>query len=157
RPSCVSGRRRSLARSREVIATSVEMRHAFSTVIVLMMVMPIRAGEAGPTTAQPATRREEVKEIFHGVEIVDAYRWLEDQQAPETRAWIDAQNAHTSALLKTRPSLPGIADRLSALLRVDHTGIPEAAGGRYFLWKKKASDDLSILYVREGLDGKDTV
>ena len=48
--------------------------------------------------APPPTRRDDVREVLHGVEIVDPYRWLEDGSSPETRAWIDAQNAlHTGA------------------------------------------------------------
>ena len=49
--------------------------------------------------APPKTRMDNVTEVLHGVELVDPYRWLEDQQSPETRAWIDAQNAYTDALL----------------------------------------------------------
>jgi protease II len=47
----------------------------------------------------PKTRTDDVKEVLHGTEIVDPYRWLEDQKSPETRAWIDAQNAYTRSLL----------------------------------------------------------
>ena len=43
----------------------------------------------------PETRRDDVREVLHGVEIKDPYRWLEDQESAETRAWIDAQNAYT--------------------------------------------------------------
>ena len=113
--------------------------------------------DSGGIPAPPATRRAEVTDVFHGVAIVDAYRWLEDQGSPETRAWIDAQNAHSLALLQDRPLLPAIRDRLTDLMRVDHTGIPIEAGGRYFLWKKKASDDLPILHLRDGLEGADRV
>ena len=42
-------------------------------------------------------------ETLHGLNVSDPYRWLEDQKAPETRAWIDAQNAYTSALIASRP------------------------------------------------------
>ena len=39
----------------------------------------------------PPTRADNVKEMLHGVEVVDPCRWLEDQNSPENRAWIDAQ------------------------------------------------------------------
>ena len=45
--------------------------------------------------APPETRRDNTREVLHGVEIADPYRWLEDQESPETRAWIDAQNEYT--------------------------------------------------------------
>ena len=105
----------------------------------------------------PPSRVDNFREVVHGVEIVDPYRWLEDQDSPETRAWIDAQNKYTHSLLDGLPSRPLIQKRLSELLRVDSVSTPFEQGGRYFLYKKRAEDDLSILYVRQGLNGKDEV
>ena len=105
----------------------------------------------------PASRVDNVREVIHSVEIVDPYRWLEEQDSPETRAWIDAQNKYTHSLLDELPSRPLIQKRLSELLRVDTVSTPFEQGGRYFLYKKRAEDDLSILYVRQGLNGKDEV
>ena len=62
----------------------------------------------------PPTRRNEVREVLHGVEIVDPYRWLEDDASPETRAWIDAQNAYTHGLLDERPGRDAIRKRIEA-------------------------------------------
>ena len=37
----------------------------------------------------PPTRQDNFREVIHGVEIIDPYRWLEDQESPETRQWIE--------------------------------------------------------------------
>src|SRR5687767_10224454 len=105
----------------------------------------------------PPSKVDNFREVMHGVEIIDPYRWLEEQDSPETRAWIDAQNKYTHSLLDQLPSRPLIQKRLSELLRVDTVSAPFEWGGRYFLYKKRAEDDLSILYVRQGLNGKDEV
>jgi prolyl oligopeptidase len=105
----------------------------------------------------PPSSVDNFREVIHGVEIIDPYRWLEEQDSPETRAWIDAQNKYTHSLLDGLPSRPLIQKRLSELLRVDSVSTPFEQGGRYFLYKKRAEDDLSILYVRQGLNGKDEV
>ena len=105
----------------------------------------------------PPTRQDNVREVVHGVELVDPYRWLEDQNAPETRQWIDAQNQYTHAVLDRLPSGPVIQDRLTKLMRIDTLSAPLERGGRYFLFKKRAEDDLHIPYVRLGLSGKDEV
>jgi prolyl oligopeptidase len=106
----------------------------------------------------PETRVEVVIDTLHGVAIPDHYRWLEDQQSPETRQWIEAQNAHTQSLLAGLPVIPRLSRRLDELMRVDRTGTrPREREGRLFVWKKRADDDLWILYLRQGLDGDDEV
>ena len=105
----------------------------------------------------PVSRVDNFREVIHDVEIVDPYRWLEDQESPETRAWIDAQNKYTHSLLDGLSSRSLIQQRLSELLRVDSVSTPFEQAGRYFLFKKRADDDLSILYLRQGLNGKDEV
>ena len=60
----------------------------------------------------PVTRVDDVKETIHGVVVSDPYRWLEDQNSAETRAWIDAENACTQAVLTTLPGREAIAKRL---------------------------------------------
>ena len=105
----------------------------------------------------PPTRQDNFREVIHGVEIIDPYRWLEDQDSPETRQWIDAQNKYTHSMLDSLPSRAMIQKRLTELMRIDSVGLPFEKGGRYFLFKKRAEDDLWILYVRKGLNGADEV
>jgi prolyl oligopeptidase len=109
------------------------------------------------TPKSPPTRQDNFREQIHGVEIIDPYRWLEDQDSPGTRQWIDAQNKYTHSMLDSLPSRPMIQKRLTELLRIDSVGAPFERGGRYFLFKKRAEDDLWILYVRKGLKGADEV
>src|SRR3990170_240394 len=116
----------------------------------------LRAGDA-VLAKPPETRRDNVKETLHGVEIVDPYRWLEDQESPETRAWIDAQNKYTETILGSIPGRASLKQRLSELMRIDTIGVPTVRNGRYFFSKKKADQDLSVLYLRRGLTGEDEV
>src|SRR6202040_4201994 len=105
----------------------------------------------------PATRAEAVKETFGSVEVSDPYRWLEDQKAPETRAWIDEQNKYSESFLHALPGRDAIKKRVAELLKVDTTGTPSEHGGLYFFTKRLADQDLSVLYVRKGVHGKDEV
>ena len=43
----------------------------------------------------PHTRRDDTVDTLHGHEVADPYRWLEDPDAPETRAWVAEQNRLT--------------------------------------------------------------
>jgi len=77
--------------------------------VILVIATTVEAQVSKP----PASRVDNVREVIHGVEIVDPHRWLEDQDAPETRAWIDAQNKYTHSLLDELSSRPLIQKRLS--------------------------------------------
>ena len=105
----------------------------------------------------PPTDVREVVDTLHGVEIADPYRWLEDQDAPETRAWIDAQNAYTDSLLGGLPTRDALHARASAVLERDTIGLPNERGGRYFFSRRRADQDLSVLYWRDGPGGADQV
>ena len=110
-----------------------------------------------PVPGPPATRQDNVRETLHGVELVDPYRWLEDQQAPDTRAFIDHQNQYAHRLLDPLPGLPAIRSRLAALMRRDTQGAPVERAGRYFTLRRGADDPLPILYVRDRRDGTDAI
>lgn len=105
----------------------------------------------------PPTRRNNVTETLHGVTLTDPYRWLEDQNSPETRAWIDAQNQYTRSFLDGLPTRAEISRRLAELVKVDTMGAPTERNGRYFYSERKADQDLSVVHMRQGLEGKDEV
>src|SRR5690349_11143567 len=105
----------------------------------------------------PATRTDNVSETIHGVTITDPYRWLEDQNSPETRAWIDAQNKYTASKLGHLPVREQIHARLTQLMKIDTIGIPIARGGRYFFTKRRADQNQPVIYLRNGFNGTDEV
>ena len=76
---------------------------------------PQVAGPA-PKPAAPRTAVREVVDTLHGVEVRDPYRWLEDQDAPSTRAWIAAQNAYTDAVLHALPGRDRLRELAAAVL-----------------------------------------
>ncbi|HOQ45613.1 MAG TPA: prolyl oligopeptidase family serine peptidase [Bryobacteraceae bacterium] len=105
----------------------------------------------------PPTRTDNVREVIHGVEIVDPYRWLENQDSPETRRWIDAQNAYSRPILEKLPGRARIAKRLSELMDIDEAAAPHVRGGRYFFARRLAGRQQPVIYMREGLNGRDQV
>ena len=103
----------------------------------------------------PTTHADSVTDVIHGVKITDPYRWLEDQNSPRTRAWIEKQNAYARSLHDKIPDREAIRKRLSELMRFDDTHTPVPAGGRTFFLRRAADQDQATLYVHEG--GKDRV
>lgn len=105
----------------------------------------------------PETRRDDVRETLHGVEIVDPYRWLEDGDSSEVRAWSDAQQARTAGLLDAVPGRERLAARLDGLTRIGSVNAPTIRGERLFFTRRSGDMDQPSLYVRDGLDGADRV
>src|SRR5690606_29090545 len=101
-------------------------------------------------TSPPATRVEPVTEVLHGHTIVDPYRWLEDDESPETRAWVDAQNAYTRRVLDASPSHARIRARLETLLSIGDTSAPVMRGERAFFLRREGYENQPKLYLREG-------
>ena len=56
-----------------------------------------------PKLDYPPTRTVDHVDDYHGTPVPDPYRWLEDLNAPETQAWIEAQNALTFSYLDDAP------------------------------------------------------
>ena len=69
--------------------------------------------------APPATATGTVTEDFHGTEIKDPYRWLEDAKSPQTRAWIDSQIRYTEEYLSQIKIREQIVADLTKLQRVE--------------------------------------
>lgn len=119
--------------------------------------MMAAAAAAPPSTRPPETETDNVVETIHGVTIHDPYRWLEDQQSPKTRKWIDAQNVYTHSILDRLPDRKAISRRVEELARTDRFGLPVVRGGRYFFMRRLASENQFALCVRMGPHGGDEV
>jgi len=125
--------------------------------VCLLFVLSYMAAAAGNLAKPPATRVEIVKETLHGVEVADPYRWLEDQESKETREWIEGQNRYTQSILSALPGRAKLKQRLTELLKIESVDMPVERGGRYFYSKRRADQDLSVLYVRKGRTGAEEV
>ena len=103
----------------------------------------------------PKTRVDNVTDTYGSVRVTDPYRWLEDQNSPETRAWIDLEDRCTEAALESIPGRQALRDRIASLYRTDVYSAPVERAGRYFFTKRAAEQDLSLIYMRRGRTGAD--
>jgi prolyl oligopeptidase len=99
----------------------------------------------------PTTNKIEQIDDYHGIKINDPYRWLEKPDTPETKAWVQAQNALTNKFLATIPQRKLIKERLTKLWNYERFGIPFFDGGLYFFNKNSGLQNQSVLYVTESL------
>ncbi|MCB1185947.1 S9 family peptidase [bacterium] len=107
-----------------------------------------------PALNYPVTRCDDTVDDYHGEQVADPYRWLEEIRSAETEAWVDAQNELTEGYLSAIDERSAILDRLMRLATGGHRGLPHEAGGLYFRMLNDGSHDQDQLFVSEGLDGE---
>jgi prolyl oligopeptidase len=106
-------------------------------------------------SAAPFSPREPVTDVIHGVPVTDPYRWLEDQDSPRTRDWIDEQTRHARSYLESIPGRDLIRKRIREFLDVETYDSAEKAQDRYFFRKRLAGEEQPSVYMREGPGGDD--
>jgi prolyl oligopeptidase len=110
---------------------------------------------AAPVAAQtlqyPPARKSDVVDDYHGTKVPDPYRWLEDPDAAESRAWIEAENRLTNAYLAAIPARVAIRERLTKLWNYPKYGAPFRKAGRYFFFKNDGLQNQSVLYQQASL------
>ena len=102
----------------------------------------------------PETRRVDHADDYHGVKIVDPYRWLEDdvRNSKEAADWVAAQNKVTQAFLASIPQRETIKKRLTELWNYEQYSAPFKEGGKYFFFKNDGLQNQAVLYVQDTLE-----
>src|SRR4051812_44260700 len=100
------------------------------------------------------TPRKPVTDIFHGVEVVDEYRWLEDESSEATRKWTAEQDARTRAYLEALPFRGAIRRRCEEILGVESTRYDglSLGGSTYFALKTQPPHQQPFLVALDRLD-----
>src|SRR2546421_528974 len=118
--------------------SSFVIRHSLGIAVALLLVgcitdssTPSLQNSSTPGVAYPVTRKTNVVDDYNGVKVADPYRWLENDNAPETKAWVEAQNKVTAGYLQQIPEFPAIQARLTRLWNYERYGVPFQEGRRY--------------------------
>ena len=98
----------------------------------------------------PTTRSGDVVDNYHGTEVADPYRWLEDDMSEETAAWVGAQNEVTFSYLQQLPGRTKIEERLTELWNYEKLGAPSEHGGQWFWSRNNGLQSQSVIYKGDG-------
>src|SRR5207248_7841943 len=114
-----------------------------------------RANDTDPDTKRlryPDARKSDQTDDYHGVTVADPYRWLENTDSSETRAWIATENQLTASYLTPLPDRDPLPARLEALWNYEKWSAPIKKGSRYFFSYNAGLQNQPALYVLETLD-----
>jgi prolyl oligopeptidase len=127
-----------------------------SPILLAVILWPVArsfgADDSATTFKYPQARLTDQVDDYHGTQVADPYRWLENPDSPETRAWIEAENEITFQYLEQIPARDKLQRRLTELWDFEKYGVPTARGGRYLFSKNDGLQNQSVLYVAGKLD-----
>jgi prolyl oligopeptidase len=116
----------------------------------------VRAADqpAGP----PATSKKPVTETYHGVQVTDDYRWLENAKDPAVRQWTEAQNRYARSVLDKSQALPPLRKRLKELMTASSPSCfaLHKAGGTLFALKSQPPKEQPFLVTLKSADDPDS-
>ena len=113
------------------------------------------AGTASASTdlTYPESKKVDHVDTYLDTRVPDPYRWLEDENAPETAAWVEAQNKVTFAYLEKIPFRQKVKERLTQLFNYPRYSAPFRRGDTYFFTKNDGLQNQSVFYIQKGFEG----
>ncbi len=102
----------------------------------------------------PKAKKVDVVDDYFGVKVADPYRWMEDVNSSETKAWVKAENELTEKYLSEIPFRDKIRKRLTELFNYERYSAPSKHGDYYFYSKNDGLQNFSVVYYQKGLNGE---
>ena len=134
------------------------MRRRFAVfTMVSAFAVALAACSNPPKYKYPETRKGDQVDDYHGAQVADPYRWLEDDNSEETLAWVKAQNDLTFDYLRRITFRSALTERLRTLDNYPKYGSPFRRGDYYFFSKNEGQQPQSVIYIQQGLDGEPEV
>ncbi|BCS31187.1 prolyl endopeptidase [Luteitalea sp. TBR-22] len=103
-------------------------------------------------TSYPQTKKVDQVDDYFGTKVADPYRWLEDDNAADTKAWVEAQNAVTFGYLSKIAGRDAIKQRLTTLWNYERYGLPRKRGAHYVFTRNDGLQNQAVYYRAASLD-----
>ena len=94
----------------------------------------------------PETLKKEVVDNYFDVDVIDPYRWLEDDRSKETEAWVKAENKTTFAYLNNISFRSDLKKRLEHLWNYEKISAPFKEGEFTYFYKNDGLQNQYVIY-----------
>jgi prolyl oligopeptidase len=101
----------------------------------------------------PKTNKVDTVTDYHGMQVADPYRWLEDDWSEETKNWVTEQNKVTFGYLEQIPYRAHWQKRLEELNDYPKYSSPTRKNDFFYFYKNEGLQNQSVLYRQKGLNG----
>ena len=122
------------------------------SLLALLSAPSLAQAQAADSCALPKARTVDTVTNYFGTMVPDPYRWLENTDSPETKAWVDSENCVTFRYLGAIPERARIAERLTRLWNYERFGVPSREGGKYIYSRNDGLQNQSVVYWLPRLD-----
>ncbi len=102
-----------------------------------------------PPARYPSAPRGGEVDDFGGAQVADPYRWMENPAAPDTRAWLAAENAFATTYLAHLPRREALGTMVARFSSAPAGAAPFNGGDRVFYFENTGRDNQPLLYVRD--------
>jgi prolyl oligopeptidase len=130
--------------------TTTILRAAGAAALAASALSAVALSTGSTPAAAPPTPLHDVVDTYHGTQVHDPYRWLEDADAPAVKQWIDSQNTYTGAVMSAFKDSAAIIKRVGALaLTSTQRSDPQIVGGLLFYLRQTPPQAEAVL-IAEG-------
>ena len=122
-----------------------------------------------PQFSYPPAKQDDTVDDYHGTLVADPYRWLEDPDSPDSKAWVAAQNDLTRQFIDELPAHQQFTGQLTTMWDYAKYSAPTNRPGLIFyqlndglqnqpiLYKQKADEPRQVLLDPNSLSEDGTV
>ncbi len=125
--------------------------------LLVVLIPSMNACKQKMPVKYPVSKKVDTVDNYFGKKVADPYRWLENDTAAETAAWVIAENEVTNNYLAKIPFREKIRERLTKMWNYPRYGVPFKEGPRYFFFKNDGLQNQSVFYTSKGLAGEPKV
>ncbi|HLR26018.1 MAG TPA: prolyl oligopeptidase family serine peptidase, partial [Fodinibius sp.] len=124
-------------------------------IIILLPAIIIGCAQKQSSTADityPETKKVDTVDTYFGTKVPDPYRWLEDDNAEDTKAWVKTQNKITNSYLDDIPFRSDIKAKVEELIDYEKISAPQKHGDYHYYYKNSGLQDQSVFYRTNDLE-----
>lgn len=124
---------------------------------ILFAAAAIAALSASAPLRYPVAERSTYVETYFGTQVADPYRWMENIDSPQTRAWVLAQAKFAQQYMDSIPERAAIYNHVRAAYNYAKRSAPDHHGKHYFYSANSGLQNQSVLYTMDGPSGESRV